>query len=287
MINQYKRTDVYRCKLQSHESFAGWVSVYHVLEVKKCLPDGCIYFKWHCRLLDKGARCRKGYTSPGRNCQGCRFFVDEKIHKVPVLMLSEKEHGRFKLELEEFEQWLRDNLGRRLEVYGRVNSVSPLLRRDICHDRSRLSQRGFLVNFAESYLGRTHVEDYVYLRLGAKAQARLELCRGDLLEFNAELTLDNGRLVLVRPRSIEVEERSPGRTVSSEVPFDTRRARLIEDQSERCINCERGRLVDVVHHGRTGGGAKINRQLFCLEGISEPELCCYQALKELGIRTGA
>lgn len=58
MRNQYKRLDVFRCKLDFHEAFDGKVSVYHVLKVKRCLHEGCFYFKWHCRLLEKGARCR-------------------------------------------------------------------------------------------------------------------------------------------------------------------------------------------------------------------------------------
>ena len=285
MINQYKRLDVYRCKLQSHETFAGRVSVHHVLKVKRCLPDGCFYFKWRCRLLDKGATCKKGYKHAGKNCQGCRYFVDEKIHKVPVLLLSGAEFERFELELEDFENWLESNLGRRLEVYGRVNFVGPLLRKDVYHNRSRVSLRGFLVNFAECYLGRTHFEDLVYLSLSPGAHARLELARGDLLEFEAELTLDNGRLVLVKPRSVEFVERAESRSSpdTGEALVAARTANVVGEQSDRCLSCERGRLVDVARHGRTSG-PRISRQLFCLEGVGDPELCCYRALKELGIR---
>ena len=288
MINQYKRLDVYRCKLQSHQRFEGRVSVYHVLKVKRCLPEGCFYFKWRCRLLEKGGICKKGYKHAGKNCQGCSYFVDEKIHKVPVFLLSEAERGQFELELEDFENWLESNLGRRLEIYGRVNFVGPWLRKDVYSNRCRVSLRGFLANFAECYLGRTHFEDFVYLRLSPKTQARLELSRGDLVEFEAELALDNGRLVLVRPRSVEFLERASSRSLkdNGEALVAARTATVVDDQNDRCLNCERGRLVDVVCHGPTRG-PEIRRQLFCLEGVGEPELCCYQALKELSIRRQA
>ena len=285
MINQYNRLDVYRCRHQSHGNFEGRVSVYHVLKAKKCLPDGCFYFDWHCRLLDKGGTCKKGYKHPGRNCQGCRFFEDEKVHKVPVLMLSEQEHRQFERDMEDFEYWLESHLGHRLEVYGRVNHVAPLLRKDVYYKRSRVSLQGFLANFSECYLGRTHFEDFVYLRLSPKTQARLELARGDLVEFKAELTYDSGRPVLIKPGSVEFEERAEKRapTGNGEALVAACTATELCEQSDRCLNCEQGRLVDVVSHGRTRG-PKISRQLFCLEGVRNPELCCYQVLKELSIR---
>ena len=127
MRNQYKRLDVFRCRLQSHDSFAGRVSVYHVLKVKRCLPEGCIWFDWRCRLLEKGGACRKGYHFPGKNCNGCRYYYEEKVHKVPEVLLDRDSYRNFQAELEEFEDWLRENLGRRLEVFARVSQVGPQL----------------------------------------------------------------------------------------------------------------------------------------------------------------
>jgi hypothetical protein len=288
LLNQYKRLDVYRCKLQSHDSFAGWVSVYHVLKVKRCLPEGCIYFLWHCRLLDKGGACRKGYHHPGKNCSNCQYYYDEKIHKVPVMQLSTEDYSRFRDDLESFEDWLTENRGRRLEVYGRVNHVGPLLAKDVYHNRSRVTLKGYLANFAECYLGRTHFEDFVYLRLSGRTQHEQRLARGDLLEFEAELDLDEGRLVLAHPGRFEFAERSPEpfRPEDSAALVASRTATVLESQSERCLRCEQGRLVDVTGHGALDRRS-FSRQLFCLQGVEDPSLCCYNALKSLGIRPEA
>lgn len=283
MINQYKRCDVFRCKLQSHDSFAGRVSVHHVLKVKRCLPDGCFYFHWRCRLLDKGGACKKGYRHPGKNCVGCRFHYDIKEHKVPVRLLPDNEHEKFLRELEEFEHWLGDNLGRRMEVLGTVNHVGPLLSANIYPRRSSLSLRGWLVNFAECYLGWTHFEDFIYLRLSSRSQKELRLCRGDRIEFEAELGLDEGRLVLTRPGRFEFRERADERCVPEEGRelAAVRGAVALESQSEKCLRCERGRLVDVTEHEPRFGRRGFSRLLYCLEGVTDPELCCYLAFREL------
>jgi len=286
MINQYKRLDVFRCKVDSHDSFHGTVSVYHVLKVKRCMPEGCFYFKWRCRLLEGGGTCRKGYKHPGKNCSNCRFYYEEKIHKVPSVQLTETAYREFLLELENFEDWLAENLGRRLEVYGRVNFIGPLLVKILYPKTSRVSLKGYLVNFAECYLGTTHFEDFVYLRLSSKSQQRLRLARGDLVEFEAELTLDEGRLVLVHPRRFEFIERSGQEFAPelSEAIVQARTATVVNDQSERCLTCERGRLVDVIDS--SGNGRGLTRELFCLEGVRDPSTCCYAGLKSLRIREG-
>jgi len=285
VINQYKRLDIFRCKLQSHDAFEGRVSVYHVLKVKHCLPDGCFYFKWRCRLLEKGAACRKGYNHPGKNCIGCRFYYEDKLHKVPVIQLSEDRYRDFLSELEYFEDWLAGHRDRRLEVYGRVNFVGPLLTKTVFSKGSKVSLHGYLVNFTECYLGRTHFEDFVYLRLSQKNQQIIRLSRGDLVEFEAELTVDEGRLVLTKPGKFEFHERSPEifRPDFSATLVDARTATVLGNQSERCLNCERGRLVDVIEKG-VGDSRGFRRELFCLEGVNDPSLCCYGALKKLRIR---
>jgi hypothetical protein len=285
VINQYKRLDVFRCKLDSHESFEGKVSVYHVLKVKRCLPEGCFYFKWHCRLLEKRTSCKKGYKHPGKNCNSCRYYYEEKLHKVPEIILNQEQYKEFLRELERFEDWLSDHLGRRLEVYGRVNFVGSRLIKTVYPKNSRLSLKGYLVNFAECYLGRTHLEDFVYLQLSPGAQKRLRLARGDRVEFEAELTLDEGRLVLRAPRKLDFQERDPDTFEPdlSAALVDSRVASLLNDQTEKCLNCERGRLVDVVEKN-IGQARFLRRELFCLEGVRDPSICSYNALKELGIR---
>lgn len=260
------------------------MSVYHVLKVKRCLPEGCFYFKWHCRLLDKGTRCVKGYGHPGKNCNSCRYYFEDKLHKIPEIRLEPRAYREFQLELEEFEDWLSDNLGRRLAIQGRVNFSGPRLVKKIYPRHEKLYLRGYLANFSGCFLGRARLDDFVYLRLSPGAQERVRLAKGDELEFEAELRLDEGRLVLEHPRRFDFSRRGPE-------PFDPRRAEALVDlhsaaaldvQYERCINCERGRLVDVVERG-IDSDRFLHRELYCLEGVTTPADCCYGALKKIAV----
>ena len=88
MINQYKRTDVFRCNYESHAKFENKVSVYHVLKKKKCWPTGCLSFKWTCRLLNKGKKCIRGYDFMGKKCDGCSYYDDIKIHNQPQSLIK-------------------------------------------------------------------------------------------------------------------------------------------------------------------------------------------------------
>ena len=123
MINQYKRQDVFRCSHTAHFRFEKNVSVYHVLKEKECFPEGCIYFLWKCRLLNKGNSCPKKYRHVGRDCFSCKNYFDEKINHQPEIILDEEAYKKFQLDLEEFEDWLEQNVGRWVEFSGIINSV--------------------------------------------------------------------------------------------------------------------------------------------------------------------
>jgi hypothetical protein len=71
LVNQYKRQDIFRCTHDSHSRFNHAVSTYHVLKVKRCFPDGCTYFRWKCRNLNKGISCTKKISS----CGPALFFL--------------------------------------------------------------------------------------------------------------------------------------------------------------------------------------------------------------------
>jgi hypothetical protein len=125
LINQYKRQNVFQCGHKAHFRFEKNVSVYHVLKEKKCHPEGCIYFLWKCRLLNKGHSCPKGYQHVGRNCFSCKNYFEEKITYQPEILLNKEEFENFQRELEEFENWLEGAIGKRVEFSGTVNSVKP------------------------------------------------------------------------------------------------------------------------------------------------------------------
>ena len=108
---------------------------------------------------------------------------------------------------------------------------------------------------------------------------------GDLVEFEAELRMDECRLVLEAPRKVDFIQRGP-ETFDPELSAAlvySRMAALLAGQDEKCLHCERGRLVDVVEKG-IDRPRFLRRELFCLEGVKEPALCSYNALKKIGIR---
>ena len=95
MKNPYKSTEIFRCVHESHQGYKNKISVYHILKARSCYPEGCIYFRWRCKLLNKKKKCHRGYRHVGRNCFGCKEFYDEKIHNFPELQVSQDEYKDF------------------------------------------------------------------------------------------------------------------------------------------------------------------------------------------------
>ena len=284
-INQYKRQDVFRCVQDFHAGFENQVSVYHVLKEKGCFPEGCIYFRWRCRLLNKGEPCPKKFRHVGRICFGCRDFYDEKLINSPRLLLEEAAYRAFQEELLDFESWLDEVEGREVNFTGTVDAVKPMFRKFIHPGkRSSLKFEGFLVAFGEGYFDYVHFEDRCYLRVGRSTQRRQRFARGDRLDFYAKVRLSHGRLVLKRPRRLEVEgggggEGEPWTEGRALVAMKT--GTTFKGQPERCIACDRGVLIDVEESAKHR--ARRYRQLFCLEGEKDSAFCRYAVKRRLAM----
>jgi hypothetical protein len=280
LINQYKRQDVFRCGHKAHFKFEKNVSVYHVLKEKRCYPEGCIYFLWKCKLLNKGHGCPKGYQHVGRNCFSCKSYFEEKIVYQPEILLNKEEFQAFQTHLEEFEDWLQSVVGRTVEFSGTVNSVKPHLKKKRLGSKEILSFPGFLISFKEGYLDRVFFKDYIFLTVSRKTQENLKFAKGDKVEFEATLRTDRGRIVLEKIRHVEFSEKK------SEVTWNSSQAVVakstgteLDCQPERCLACENGCLLDVVE--RDGSRSKIRRHLFCLAGVADPENCAYHLAKKI------
>ncbi|MFX0201192.1 MAG: hypothetical protein ACFFCW_34170, partial [Candidatus Hodarchaeota archaeon] len=115
LINQHKRQDVFKCAHKAHFKFDKNVSVYHVMREKNCFPQGCIYFVWRCKLINKGKRCPKGYEHVGRKCFGCKYYYEEKVCHQPDVILDDEEFKKFEKSLEEYEEWLESVVGKDVE----------------------------------------------------------------------------------------------------------------------------------------------------------------------------
>ena len=278
LINQYKRQDVFRCVHESHAHFDGRVSVHHVLREKGCYPGGCLYFLWRCRLLNKGSPCPRKYEHVGRKCFGCKDYYDEKVNNHPDLLLDDESYKEFIEELRLFEEWLQDVRGREISFLGTVRSVKPMLTRMTSRKHESMRFEGYLVCFAEGYFDMLHLQDACYLVLRRGAYQRHRFGRDDRLEFRCLVKVDRGRILLTRPRGIEIEERGEGPVWNeTEARVAARTGTVIAGQPEPCMACERGCLVDVIGDRERGPGRR--RELVCLEGQAGPEGCPFRIEK--------
>ncbi|HEX9934002.1 MAG TPA: hypothetical protein VGB38_02295, partial [bacterium] len=159
MINQYKRTDVFRCNQEAHRHFDGKVSVYHVLKEKTCYPQGCLYFLWRCVLLEKGRKCIHGFGHTGRKCKGCTYYSDEKVHLQPKRLLDEGEYEVFLNDLEQYEAWLGHVQFKRHNLLGRIQTIKPWFERTVRSGECHTHLRGYLLVFKRGFIGRESFND--------------------------------------------------------------------------------------------------------------------------------
>ena len=280
MINQYKRQDVFRCSQTAHFRFEKNVSVYHVLKEKKCSPEGCIYFLWKCRLLNKGNSCPKKYQHVGRDCFSCKNYFDEKIVHQPEITLDEEAYRKFQIDLEEFEDWLEQNVGKWVEFSGIINSAKPHFKKVRFGSKETLSFPGFLISFREGYIDRTFFDDNIYLTVSRRTQQNLKFARGDEVDFQARLRTDRGRMVLERVRYVEFPHKEKEESwTQSQALVAKSTGTEIECQPEKCAMCENGCLLDVIE--KTEKSSPIKRHLFCLAEVQNPEECYHHAVKRL------
>jgi len=272
-VNQYKRCDVFLCQQDGHKRFDHRVSVYHVLKQKGCYPYGCVSFRWKCSRLHKGSSCPRGFHRVGRMCFGCKFFSDEKIIHRPKFLLPPDKFEAFKRELRSFETWLEGLRGRQVNYSGKVFSVKPHMTIDPSRN-SRLSFHGFLVVLYDGFVNLVHFHDFCYLRVSGRTQERYRFQRGDQVDFFARLGESRGRIILTRSNRIDVDHETEGVWLNeSRARVALRTGAFIDGQPEKCLNCEKGCLIDV--RDERGGDTRIHRRLFCLEGIRDPGICPY------------
>ena len=276
IVNLYKRHDVFKCIHQSHAHFEHRVSVYHVLKEKKCFPQGCIYFNWKCRILNKGKTCSRKFKHVGRMCFNCKEFYDEKEIFNPELLLSQDDYQSFLKDLEAYEDWLEDVGSKEVEFSGTINSVKPSFRNTNNQKKNQLSFDGFLINFNGGFINLDYFDDFVYAKVSSRMQQRFKFCKGDKLTFYARIKEQRGRIVLFRLNRIEIEEKADSEIwTESKAQLANRTGTIISRQYEKCLSCDKGTLID------TSADPRRQRMLLCLEGIKDPHHCIYTISKLL------
>ncbi|MBN2029389.1 hypothetical protein JW824_04025 [bacterium] len=275
MINQYKRDDVFRCSQEAHKRFEGKVSVFHVMKEKNCYPQGCLYFKWHCILMEKGNRCIHRYQYIGKNCKGCTYYIEEKVHLQPRLLLTEDQYSRFMEDLEDFENWLENIRYKRRMFGGQIHYIKPWFEQVLCHKASHIKLRGYLLVFKRGFIGVESFDDTFYVRISEKMMQTFQFASRMVVEMEGEIREDRGRIVIHKPRNIEIVKQ--GSTVSyhrDQALVSLKTATSFQKQPEHCLSCPWGGLADVTD--RRDREEKRYRSLYCLKGITDPEGCYIQ-----------
>jgi hypothetical protein len=280
MINPYKRLNVFKCKSAGHAKFEHRVSVHHVLRVKNCYPQGCIYFLWRCHLLNKGQSCNKGFNHVGRKCFGCRHYFDEKIHNQPFSLLSEDEYYHFLDELEDFEDWLESVKEKQLDIQGTIKTVKPALTKIIHHQSSYLQLNGYFIHFEEAFIDTVHWEDHCYALVYPYQQEQFQFAVSDKIEFRSKIELNKGRLVFRKLNNVEFLDRSQKPTWSQSQALVVKHTTIsFSPQPTKCLHCDRGILVDVIDKSHPQW--ERSRELFCLKSFPNPEVCYYTVEKKM------
>jgi len=208
----------------------------------------------------------------GRKCFGCKEFYDEKIINCPEVILSDEEYSKFMRDLGEFETWLYSLKGMEVNFSGTIDSVKPRMRQVIRGKRGRITLEGFMLIFREAFMDLVKFEDLCYLTISKGLQGKYRFSKADKVDLYARVSVDRGRLILKRPNRIEIDERGDGETWSwDKALVAARTGSPIPYQLEKCFACDRGCLLDSIDG--TTMGERYKRQLFCLEGIKDPQFC--------------
>ncbi len=280
MKNLYKKLDIFKCKSLGHDKFENRVSVYHVLRARKCYPQGCIYFQWKCKLLNKGKSCTRGYSFVGRKCFGCKHFYDEKINNQPILQVSESDYENFLAELDNFEDWIREIEYRTIDIEGKIVSVKPALNKTIQPKNVRLSLSGYFLHFQEAFVDRTHWEDHCYAFIYPDQQKRYQFAPGDHFDFRATVKFDRGRLVFKKLHAIDFLSRSGKSTWTNSEALVTKFSVVsLSRQRNKCLRCHFGVLVDVTDFTRNT--RQKRRELMCLKSVQNPADCIFHLEDQL------
>jgi hypothetical protein len=280
VINQHKRTDVFRCSQEAHGRFKGVVSVYHVMKEKSCFPQGCLYFLWRCTRLEKGQKCVQGFRHAGKKCGGCTYFADDKVHLQPALLIDGPEYERFLSDLEQYETWLERVIFKKQTLLGRIQTVKPWFEKIVQPGENHTRLRGYLLVFKRGYIGRDAMDDTFYVRISEAMMRQFRFVPKMKVEMTGEIRLDRGRIVAVHPGSVEVSSRGWGFPWTRERALvAVRTASRFDDQPESCLACPWGCLSDV--EDQSESEERRFRQLVCLKGVADPEGCYVRMERKL------
>ena len=130
------------------------------------------------------------------------------------------------------------------------------------------------MSFKKGYINLDHFNDTVYAKISLRMQHRYNFCKGDKINFSGRFYEKDGRIIVTKLNRIDIEKKAMNETwTESKVHLAKRTGTIIPVQYEKCLNCDKGSLLDIV------SDSKKKRALFCLEGIRNPQFCSYNISK--------
>jgi hypothetical protein len=274
--------DIFRCRHESHEHFEYKVSALHILDRKQCFPNGCVYYRWRCKLFEKGKACIRGYNYVGRLCFGCPHFVDEKVSNAPELRITAEEYEEWVERYRDFAAWVEKKQNREAQILGVVAGVKPRFQRFIYPKQDNLRLRGFQVAFSEAFVDMDHLDDDCYAVVSGAFQDRWQLAPGARMEFRGTFAINRGRVVFNKVHHVEIVERAPepAEWNASKALVARSVATGFDWQPAKCLKCKYSVLADV--EDRRQPKVVERRQLFCLQGVPHPDVCPLVPGKSIG-----
>jgi hypothetical protein len=215
----------------------------------------------------------------GRLCFSCRSFYDVKEINRPEIIVPPVEFNHFQKEFKEFEEWIEQHNNREVEFSGSISSVKPeyLLRK--ANKTAHVVLKGFLITFHNCSINRKSFKDSIYAPVSISMQNRCSFSPGDTVFCSAYFTTNNGLIILRKIRSIEVPEMITfAGWTETQARVVQRTGSILSYQFPKCQACENGTLLHVYHDGESMPQSRV---LFCLDGVSDPELCSFKIKKLL------
>lgn len=277
MRNLYKKNNIFICKHDIHKHFSSKISVYHILEKKKCYPDGCVYFKWKCKVLAKKKKCHRNFTKVGKNCFSCKYFYEEKIHQFPQIVIDQNEKTEFEYRYAEFCDWINSLKDKRVFCEAIIDSIAPDFVLYNNNGKYNIGLRGFLLIFKEGFIDDQHFEDTFFLHLNSNTQNKFRFREEDELEFKANVKIVDGKLELFSAGSFNFYLRGKTKPLlKSDLLVSISTATTFAQPYPKCHSCKFSILPKIqnVHFGK-------KRVLVCTKGINEPDYCVERLEKKL------
>jgi len=280
--NIFKRQDIFRCFHELHKKFSNVVSVWHVMEERKCFPQGCISFYLKCKKILKGQRCGRGFKSAGKLCQSCKYLIEEKNHYVPKIILKEEDWKEFKFEYNKFLFWIKTQEGKISKFYGKIQRIKPYIKHIYFDKGSKFLINGYFLILSWVYFENVFFDDLVFLYVPKNKAWKLKKLKSDEIEGYGFFSLSKGNIFLSNPKNlINVGGSEFFFKEDINIFLCLKLSSVFNIYQGKCFDCEKG--VPAVVENQTSFKFIPKREIICLDGYASPSLCLNEIYKNIKI----